>query len=73
MAPAPFVIPAKAGIQRTIVCAPRIPVAPLLSLLTQDLTQEDLLADSPRLEPEDVRAYTAYAHAVIAGDSLAAP
>ena len=50
----------------------RISVELILSLLSQGVTQEELLDDYPDLEPEDIRACTAYAHAVIAGDSLAA-
>ena len=50
----------------------RISVEIVLSLLTQGVTIEDILDDYPGLEPEDIRACIAYAHAVIAGDTLAA-
>ena len=50
----------------------RISVELVLSLLCQGVTQEELLADYPQLEAEDIRARIAYAHAVIAGDSLSA-
>ena len=50
----------------------RISVELILSLLSQGVTPEDILDDYPRLESEDIRACIAYAHAVIAGDSLAA-
>ena len=43
----------------------------ILSLLSQGATQEELLDDYPGLEPEDIRACIAYAHTVIAGDTLA--
>ena len=49
----------------------RISVELILSLLSQGATQEELLDDYPDLEPEDIRACIAYAHTVIAGDSLA--
>ena len=49
----------------------RISVELILSLMSQGATQEELLDDYPDLEPEDIRACTAYAHAVIAGDTLA--
>ena len=49
----------------------RISVELVLSLLSQGTTQDELLDDYPELEPEDIRACTAYAHAVIARDSLA--
>ena len=50
----------------------RISVELILSLLGQGATQEELLADYPQLEPDDILACIAYAHAVIAGDSLSA-
>ena len=50
----------------------RVSVELILSLLTQGVTPDDILDDYPDLELDDIRACTAYAHAVIAGDSLAA-
>ena len=50
----------------------RISVELILSLLSQGETVESILADYPRLELDDIRACMAYAHAVIAGDSLSA-
>lgn len=49
----------------------RISVELVLSLLAQGVTAEHLLDDYPDLEREDILACTAYAHAVIAGDTLA--
>ena len=49
----------------------RISVELILSLLSQGATQEELLDDYPELEPKDIRACIAYAHAVIVGDTLA--
>ena len=57
---------------KPIVRDMRISVELILSLLAQGVPQEELLEDYPRLEPEDIRACVAYAHAVIAGDSLVA-
>ena len=48
----------------------RISVELILSLLTQGLSTDAILDDYPELEPDDIRACTAYAHAVIARDSL---
>lgn len=48
----------------------RISVELIVSLLAQGVTAEDILDDYPALEPDDVRACLAYAHAVIAHDSL---
>ena len=50
----------------------RISVELILSLMSQGETVEKLLEDYPELEPDDIRACIAYAHAVIAGDSLSA-
>jgi uncharacterized protein (DUF433 family) len=48
----------------------RISVELILSLLAQGETADSLLTDYPGLEPEDIQACLAYAHAVIAKDSL---
>jgi uncharacterized protein (DUF433 family) len=48
----------------------RISVELILSLLAQGETVESILSDYPDLEPDDIRACLAYAHAVIAHDSL---
>ena len=50
----------------------RVSVELILSLLAQGVSQGEILEDYPDLEPEDIRACNAYAHAVIAGDTLAA-
>ena len=48
----------------------RISVELILSLLAQGVTTDAILEDYPELEPDDLRACTAYAHAVIVRDSL---
>ena len=50
----------------------RISVELVLSLLAQGVTPEAILDDYPDLEPEDIRACNAYAHAIIARDTLSA-
>jgi uncharacterized protein (DUF433 family) len=55
---------------KPIIRGMRIPVELILSLLAQGETVEAILADYPDLQPEDIRACLAYAHAVIAHDSL---
>ena len=57
---------------KPIVRDMRISVELILSLLTQGVTPEAILDSYPDLELDDIRACTAYAHAVIAGDTLAA-
>ena len=56
---------------KPIVRDMRISVELILSLLTQGADLDELLDDYPGLEPEDIRACIAYAHAVIARDTLA--
>ena len=56
---------------KPIVRDMRISVEFVLSLLSQGATQDEVLDDYPELEPEDIRACIAYAHTVIAGDTLA--
>lgn len=55
---------------KPIIRGMRISVELVLSLLVQGETWETILADYPDLEPDDIRACLAYAHAVIAHDSL---
>ena len=50
----------------------RVSVELVLSLLAQGVAPEAILDDYPDLELKDIQACTAYAHAVIARDSLAA-
>jgi uncharacterized protein (DUF433 family) len=55
---------------KPIVRGMRISVELILSLLAQGETQEAILDDYPGLQPEDIRACPAYAHAVLANDRL---
>ena len=55
---------------KPIVRGMRISVELVLSLLAQGESVEAVLDDYPDLEPEDIRACLAYAHAVIANDRL---
>ena len=55
---------------KPIIRGMRISVELILSLLAQGQNWDDVLADYPDLEIDDIRACLAYAHAVIAHDSL---
>jgi uncharacterized protein (DUF433 family) len=55
---------------KPIIRGMRISVELILSLLAQGETEEEILQDYPDLEHDDIRACIAYAHAVIAHDSL---
>ena len=55
---------------KPIIRGLRISVELILSLLAQGETHETILTDYPDLEPEDLRACLAYAHAAISHDKL---
>jgi uncharacterized protein (DUF433 family) len=55
---------------KPIIRGMRISVELILSLLAQGETNDAILADYPDLEPDDIRACLAYAHAIITHDSL---
>lgn len=55
---------------KPIIRGMRISAELILSLLAQGESWEDIRADYPDLEADDIRACLAYAHAVIAHDSL---
>lgn len=55
---------------KPIIRGMRISVELILSLLAQGVEADEILADYPDLEMEDIRACLQYAHAVIARDSL---
>ncbi|MEW6751711.1 MAG: DUF433 domain-containing protein [Candidatus Latescibacterota bacterium] len=55
---------------KPIIRGMRISVELILSLLAQGVTADEILADYPDPQPEDIRACLACAHAVIARDTL---
>ncbi len=55
---------------KPIIRGLRISVELILSLLTQGVRWEEILDDYPELVPDDIRACLAYAHAVIADNSI---
>jgi uncharacterized protein (DUF433 family) len=55
---------------KPIIRGMRISVELILSLLAQGESWESILQDYPDLTRDDIRACHAYAHAVIAHDSL---
>ena len=57
---------------KPIVRGMRISVELILGLLAQGEDMAAILDDYPGLEPEDIRACLAYAHAVVADDRLEA-
>ena len=55
---------------KPIIRGMRISVELILSLLAQGMTVDEITEDYPDIEPDDVRACLAYAHAIIAHDTL---
>ena len=55
---------------KPIIRGMRISVELILSLLAQGETVDTILSDYADLEPDDIRACLAYAHAVIAHDTI---
>src|SRR5207245_9925553 len=55
---------------KPIIRGMRISVELILSLLAQGESMETILADYPDLEPDDLRACLAYAHAAISHDKF---
>ena len=55
---------------KPIIRGMRISVEMILSLLAQGASVQELIDDYPDLEADDIQACLAYAHAVIAHDSL---
>ena len=55
---------------KPIIRGMRVSVELILSLLAQGEDWDSILKDYPDLEADDIRACLAYAHAVIANDSL---
>ena len=55
---------------KPIIRGMRISVETIIGLLAHGQTIEEILDDYPDLEPEDVRACLAYAHASIANESI---
>lgn len=55
---------------KPIIRGLRISVEMILDLLSQGVTEEELLEDYPDLEPEDIRACLAYAKALVANEEV---
>ena len=56
--------------RKPIIRGMRISVELILSLLAQGERTEDILNDYPALEPDNIGACLAYAHAVVANDRI---
>ena len=55
---------------KPVIRQTRIPVDLLVRMVAQGITTEEILADYPRLEAEDIQAALLYAAALVANDDV---
>ncbi|MFN8473193.1 MAG: DUF433 domain-containing protein [Anaerolineae bacterium] len=55
---------------KPVIRGTRIPVELIVRMLAQGLSEEEILREYPRLEPEDIRAALTYAANVLAGEAV---
>jgi uncharacterized protein (DUF433 family) len=60
----------KVMVGKPVIKGTRIPVELILRMLAQGISQEEILKEYPRLQPEDIRAALAYAGEVVAGEEV---
>ena len=55
---------------KPVIRGTRIPVDLIVRMVAQGISTEDILAEYPRLQPEDIQAALFYAAAVVADESV---
>ena len=55
---------------KPVIRGTRIPVELIVRMLAQGISEEEILSQYPRLEPEDIRAALTYAANVLAGEDV---
>ncbi len=55
---------------KPVIRGTRIPVELIVRMLAQGISEEEILREYPRLEPEDIRAALTYAANVLAGETV---
>lgn len=60
----------KVMVGKPVIRGTRIPVELILKMLAQGISEEEILKEYPRLEPEDIKATLAYASAVISNEEI---
>ena len=65
-----IIIDPKIMVGKPVIKGTRIPVEIILERLAEDLDLKTLFEDYPRLTTEDVKAFLAYAEAVIEGEDV---
>jgi len=60
----------KIMVGKPVIRGTRIPVEVIVRMVAQGMTAKDILADYPRLEPEDITAALHYAAATLAHEDV---
>jgi len=55
---------------KPVIRGTRIPVETIVRMLAQGISEDDILREYPRLQPEDIRAALAYAARVLAHEDV---
>jgi uncharacterized protein (DUF433 family) len=55
---------------KPVIRGTRIPVELIVRMLAQGISEQEILQEYPRLQPEDIRAALAYAADVLAGEEI---
>jgi len=55
---------------KPVIRGTRIPVERIVRMLAQGISENDILREYPRLQPEDIRAALAYAAEVLAEEDI---
>jgi len=60
----------KVMVGKPVIRGTRIPVETIVRMLAQGISEDDILREYPRLQPEDIRAALAYAARVLAHEDV---
>jgi uncharacterized protein (DUF433 family) len=60
----------KGMVGKPVIRGTRIPVETIVRMLAQGISEDDILREYPRLQPEDIRAALAYAARVLAHEDV---
>ncbi len=64
------VIDPKVMVGKPVIRGTRIPVELIVRMLSQGISENDILAEYPRLQSDDIRAALAYAAATLAHEDV---
>ncbi|MGH7456757.1 MAG: DUF433 domain-containing protein [bacterium] len=60
----------KVMVGKPVIRGTRIPVELIVKMMAQGITEEEILKEYPRLEPEDIRAALAYASTILSNEEV---